>query len=987
MRALTANETTILKSRFQAGADGHRQQVKLTSRIPNVEGVGIQNPYFPWVVKLVSGQAGMLVRAQLYGGAGGGTYRVFFVRYLGQHVLATAVELFPHDTSAFGLTHYRGALIAACWNPTTLAVRYRSSTDGGVTWTAEATLIPGVTYPANELSKAGNHISGPVFQVTSSKDELTLYVFNCAVFTAGIAGSSTLRYRKTTALDVTTGWTALAETGAPIPSVGRNYGGPTARNQGVQRGFIACETKTAGTWVAAMESDDGDWHANHMVTRGTIGGAWTRVLNVGYGGGLSGGQGANGGVFRDRNSDLIFYVMSDNGDDATSHRSLDSGSTWDAARQEMPAGGTYDNPYLGAGCGATIPIYDSQEYIWGHVAGGGVAVGVSHLGDGALIRDWNRVFGSGTSATYATYTPQTADLSDRVISISLQKDDDADAASFNIELRNNDGALNINDSAASLNAYAQPNVKVEVWQWHGAAANKVKTFTGLIDNTQERADSQRTTIVGRDMAKKLLTQTVRPIAPQELSDAGYIRDMGNYVYLNKTIAEVLNDLLAKAALDPSTSVWSTSSYVLKELVLTSGSLMEAAKRAATMAGVRLWADEDGVFRTAAVAGPQAPSAWTYASKEDLVGFDADLSDDQTFTRVRVIGRANLGAKYLKEQFIWASGGDEPRGIAYDPLTGHVWILHANRWLARLNPAANMAVVESFDLSAWLLYPDSIAVGPDNHLWIADGFDATLGASANRKFRKVDRAAPGTTLVGPFTNPDSLHVRLWHDGTDLRMATYAAPAALVLVNAATGAEISRVVSPVNYPMGFDSDGQGGALITAWEQVDMFQIDLAGNIVNTIKQPAKNSNEFGYDSSDGGLYAVFAENDTIVKYAIAGAPTGIATATLAEAIDADLERTLLGEVRVFDVLDLNITDMAMAASTAARTLARVRRYTKRVSAGAIGSPGLQLHDRITVTAPSVQIASGDYMVRSIRSDQTAEGGTYLMTLMVEPYAAAY
>jgi len=81
------------------------------------------------------------------------------------------------------------------------------------------------------------------------------------------------------------------------------------------------------------------------------------------------------------------------------------------------------------------------------------------------------------------------------------------------------------------------------------------------------------------LSKKLLTQTVRPIAPQELSDAGYIRDMGNYVYLNKTIAEVLNDLLAKAALEPSTSVWSTSSYVFKELVLTSGSLMEAAKQA------------------------------------------------------------------------------------------------------------------------------------------------------------------------------------------------------------------------------------------------------------------------------------------------------------------------------------------------------------------------------------------------------------------------
>jgi len=986
MRALTANETAILKSRFQAGASGHKQKVVLTKQVASTA-IGIVDPYFPWVQKLTSGQAGVLMRARATAVS---PFRVYFLRYIGQHVLAAAIELFSYDTSAFGLVTYRGALLAACWDPTTLAVRYRSSGDGGITWTAEATLIPGVTYPATEVSKNGGHNTVPCFQIATSKDELTLFVFNCAVFSAGIAGSSTLRYRKTAALDVATGWTALAETGAPLPSVGRNYGGTTARNQGVQRGFIVCETKTAGTWVAAMEADDGDWHANHMVTRGTIGGAWVRVLLVGYGGGLSGGQGANGGVFRDRNSDLIFYVMSDNGDDATTHRSLDSGSTWDAARQEMPAGGTVDNPYIGGGSGATIPIYDSQEYIWGHVAGGGVAVGVSHLGDGALIKDWNRVFGAGMSATYATYTPQTTDVSDRVLSISLQKDDDADAASFNIELRNNDGALNLGDSAASLNAYVQPNVKVEVWQWHGAATNTVKTFTGLIDNAQERADSQRTTLVGRDMAKKLLLQTVRPIAPQELSDAGYIRDMGNYVYLNKTIAEVLNDLLAKAALEPSTSVWSTSSYVFKELVLTSGSLMEAAKHAAIAAGLRLWADEDGVFRTAPVAGPQPASAWTYSAKEDLVGFDADLSDDQTFTRVRVIGKANIGAKYLKEQFIWPGLGS-PAGIEYDPTTGHLWYLDQNSDLYRLDPKANMAVAAG-PFAIGLAWPDGITVDPaDNHLWVSDGFNSSVGNNVNRKYKKLDRNnLTGAPLLGPFTNPDGDHcgIHAYDSGggvTRLYLTTFTS-GQLVRMNT-NGTEDSRVPSQAVNPTAITSDGQGGYLLSAWESVDLYQIDFAGSTVNNIKQPAKNATELGYDSSDGGVYQVFGPANTIVKYAVAGTPTGVATATLAEAIDADLERQLGGEVRVFDLIDRNVSDNAMAYSTAVRTLARVRQYTKRVSAGAIGSPGLQLHDRITVTAPSVQIASGDYMVRSIRSDQTAEGGTYLMTLLVEPYAAAY
>ena len=33
MRALTSAETAVLKSRFMAGADGHRQQVRLTARV------------------------------------------------------------------------------------------------------------------------------------------------------------------------------------------------------------------------------------------------------------------------------------------------------------------------------------------------------------------------------------------------------------------------------------------------------------------------------------------------------------------------------------------------------------------------------------------------------------------------------------------------------------------------------------------------------------------------------------------------------------------------------------------------------------------------------------------------------------------------------------------------------------------------------------------------------------------------------------------
>ena len=975
MRALTANETTILKSKFQAGASGHSQQVVLTANVPTNAAVN-RNPYFPWVVRLPNSEAGMLYRADA-NLADPPSYRVYFHRYVGQHVLAIPVELFPYDTSAFGLVTYRGTLLAVCWSPTTGLLRYRTSTDSGINWTAEASM--GLTYTAGQLAKAGNHVPSPAFQMVTSKDGLTLYLFSCVdPWGSGIAGIGVQQWRQTTNPNVTLGWTALANTGLTATH-GRNYGGPSARNQGVQRAWIMCETKTAGTWVGASEMNDLDWHANHGVVRGTLGGAWSIMLNVGYGGGLSGGQGANGGIFYDRNGDLIFYVMDDNGTSVGSSLSTNSGATWTTLREEMPLTGAE----LGGGSGCSIPGYDSVEYLWGHVAGGGVAIGTTHYGGGG---DWARIYGSGVAASYTTFTTTSVDVSDRVIAISIQKDTSAHSSSVSVELRNNDGALSVNDAAAALNVYARPNVKIEVYQWHGVVANKVKTFTGLLDSVADDAGGSIVTISGRDMAKKLIVQEVVPTAPQTLAETGYVRDMGNFVYLNKTLAEVLADLLLKTGTLFTLTV-APSTYVFREIRFASGTLMDAALETATAAGMTFWADEDGAFRAGLVAGPQAASSWTYRSREDVYEFTTDLSDDGLITRVRLMGPANIGAKYLKEQFIWASPAAGPRGVAYDPTTGHIWLLAANRWLSRLNPASNMAVVESFDLSSIITYPDSLAVGPDGHLWIADGFDATDTANANRKFRKVSRTAPLTTLVGPITNPDSLHVRLWHDGTQLRMATHASPSALVTVNATTGAEISRVVSPVNFPMGFDTDGQGGAFLTGWEQTDMFQVSLAGSIVNTIKQPAKNSNEFGYDSSDSGLYAVFVEQDTIVKYAVAGTPSEALTATYAIAIDDALERELIGEKRWLTVVDLNITDMAQATSSAERILAARRQTRKRTTAGAVGNPGLQLNDRVTMYLPGHGVASSDWMVRSIRSDQQARSGTYLMMLVVEPYSAAF
>ncbi|HZP97229.1 MAG TPA: hypothetical protein VFC31_12995 [Candidatus Limnocylindria bacterium] len=978
MRALTAAETAILKSRFQAGADGHRQQMKLTARVQVAMPPTPRNPDMPWAVKMPNGQAGLIFRAD-NNASGAADLRVFFIAYQTEHALSRPVQLFPYSTLAYGLVVWNAQLLAVCRDPSTGALRYRTSPDSGVTWTAEAAL-GSLTYAIGEVQWGGG--ASPSFQVTTDKVGAALYLFSKN------SANNQLMYRTTSSSDPAQGWSALTYSGLTIPSLGRNYGGPSARNQGFQRAFVVCESKTPGTWGCACESDDGDWHANHMCTVGTLGGAWTRRLNAGYGGGLSGGQGANGMLFLDRLGDLLFYVISDNGDSATAYRSTDSGATWTSLGEQMPAGTVVG---IGGGSGATVPQYDFQEYAWSHLAGGGVCLQVSALKatGSASTANLLRIFGVGASSTFKTYDTTTTDVSDRVIAISTQKDADLDAGSCNVELANVDGACNLHDPAAALYSYLRPNARIEIWQWHGDAANKVKTFTGILSQPQQSHAQQRVTLVALDRGKKLIKQTVVLSAPQDLSQPGYARDMGNYVYLNKTVNEVLDDLLNKAGLSPALDrAWYPSTYVFKELKFQSGSLMAAAKDAAKAAGLVLWADEDGIFRTAPLVTSPGASVWTFRAREDVTDLATEVDDDATYTRVRVIGKANLGAKYLSEQFVWPGLG-APAGIEYDKTTKTVWYLDYDRHLYRLDPAANMAVLEDTDLSAWLVWPDGMAVDPlDDHLWISDGFDASLGNNASRTYRKIDRTTKAT-LLGPFTNPDGDHcgIHAYDAGggtVRLYMTTYTT-GKLVRMNT-DGTENSRVNSPVALPTAITSDGAGGYYLSAWDQSDLFQVAFDGSITNRIAQPQKNANEVGLvgDASVfdfGDLYQVFRDQNTIVKYAVAGTPSSAPTATLAEAVDSDLEDELSGERRYLQVVDLGITDLAMAQYTANRLLSAARQYRYRVTKGAVGHPGLQLHDRVTLSSPADGIAS-DWIVRAIRADQTAEAGTYLMVCVLEP-----
>jgi hypothetical protein len=987
MRALTANEITILKSRLQVGPDGHSQRVLATGRIP-ASGAGSEFslPQMPWAIEMPNGQAGVIFSG-LPTDPTVFTRRIYFLRYLTEHTGAIA-ELFPygsfgqeHASYHFGLVVWNGALLAVMRRPSDGALRYRTSADSGATWAAEAAL--GIT-----LDDAHVTMSRPAFQLTTNKAGTKLFLFYSDA-AASPPGWDVL-WRETVNANPTLGWSAEANTNAHVPSCGRNFGGPSAYNSaGVHRAFIMCETETANTWAMACESDDGDWHANHMCATGTLGGAgFTNVLNVGYGGGLSGGQGANGGVFLDSGGELLFYVMDDGGGFAEIWRSTDSGATWSSPTQLMPAGLLYGEG-IGAGCGRVINGYvGGPDYIWGGCGSFGgnppaprMAMGVCDVTFALTGQpNWLRILGTGVDPGFGAFNSVTVDISDRVRAISEQKDTDMDAAGFNIELANTDGACNPNNPAAALYPYIKPNAHIQIEQWYGDVANTQVTFTGIVSQLQGSADGQTVTIVGLDRCKKLLKQNVDVTAPQTFGTEGAIRDMGNYVYINKTINEVLDDLMRKAFIVPETeAVWWPSTYVFKELSFQSGSLMAAAKRAALAAGLRFWADEDGLFRTAPLIGGGLPSSWTYRASEDvLVPLTTELDDDTTYTRVRIIGKANIGARYLQELLFW-NGFGAPRGIDYDPLTGQVWYLDADGTIRRLDPTNNMNTVAG-PYATGLTNLDGITVDPnDNHLWV----------SHNATYRKLDRADPTSTLVGPFAAPDGNRCGIWawdNAGTTrLKMVTRTTED--IVTMSVAGAEVSRVACPVAKPTAISGDSGGGLFITGLDLVDFYQVDFAGNIVNTIKQAFKNGSDLGivdrpttaYDFGD--VYQVFGDGNSIVKYAVAGTPENVERSTIAEAIDLNLEIEI-GEVRLLPVVDLGLSDRAMAQATANRLLPEASRLRRRIPYGAVGNPGLQINDRITLVSPHDDL-NEDFVVRSIRSDQTADPPTYLMVVIVEPY----
>jgi hypothetical protein len=984
VRALTANELAILKDKWQSGPQGHSQRVLMTAYTPEFE---LQNLCYPEGCLMNNGQPCLLFNAQ-EAPYGGGDFHTYFMAYINEGAQREPIKLFDENTLNLTIANWRGKIVAVAFDQASARLRTRISTDEGLTWSAEADLMA-TAFTDQEVEYDGR--DGYVaLQLMTNKAGDTLYLFYLRDSDKHVV------YRTTTNDDPTTGWSGEASIGMAITGPGRNYGGTAGINQDTSRSFAICETKTPGTWAMVAMSDDGDWHGSKAIYTGTLGGAWTRRLNDGYGGGLSGFTGSLGNIFRDRNGDLMAYAFECDGTGMGMWYSLDSGLTWITVfpmstqiPTPFPAGG---NVYgVGPGFGMYVPAHTFGEYVW---ASDPLETSIRVVKMNVAEPNIHILLGAGGANVAAV--GETIDVSDRVISISLDKSKEMDSDTFNLELHNEDGAFNVNaeDGSGALTKFAKPNVYVEIEQWHGVVANAERTFYGITDSARQHDDPRSVVFSGRDRNKKLLTQEIRLLGPQDIDSVdkegavNYIRDTSNFVFLDKRLNDVIDFILDYAGIPGYARDLAPSNFLFREIRGSDGQrLIDFLKRCCDIAGFDLWADEDGLIRTRAIAHVPATSQYTFRSKEDIIVLDPDVDDDALKTRVRIYGKANEGAKYLEEQFKWPGLG-APAGIAYDKTTGHLWYLDQNSDLYRLSPTTNPMTIIEGPHALGLGYPDGITVDPlDNHLWISDGFNASVGNNVNRKFKKINRGTRAL-MLGPFTNPDGDHCDLWawnDAGTiKIKMTTFTT-GKIYTMNSTTGATISSVVAQVTMPTALDTDTGGGLYVSGWDAADFLQCDFAGNTVNLIKQPRINANEIATVDDPaafdfGAVYEVFKDANEIIKY-VPVTPTGVETAIYAEAVNVELERALIGEVRLARVTDLAVTDKAVAKSMAEAQMRRLGEYSRHITVGVLGNPGIQINDRVTITTPGAGVDS-DWIVVGSRSDQEPRGGAYLMVLVLIP-----
>jgi hypothetical protein len=141
------------------------------------------------------------------------------------------------------------------------------------------------------------------------------------------------------------------------------------------------------------------------------------------------------------------------------------------------------------------------------------------------------------------------------------------------------------------------NSRCRVYQWFGAAANEVLTFTGVIDKIADSRDPLTTALSCRSMAGPILVdQTFSTTGPQETGEDGAVRTEANGVYLAKEVDYIAADILDRAGWPSDLIDIAATSFVLDEFIVDDGaSWWDTLARLAVFVAYDLWDDEDGVI--------------------------------------------------------------------------------------------------------------------------------------------------------------------------------------------------------------------------------------------------------------------------------------------------------------------------------------------------------------------------------------------------------
>lgn len=315
--------------------------------------IGLKFVSWPVAAIMQNGHPGVLfnARAQPYAAADDHAY---FVAHNSPGFVEQPIKLYSYSNRVLGLVSYRGKLVAIGSNAAALGQNgdlvYRVSSDSGKTWTAEATLIAGFS-----RAYACGIVNQDVgFWATTNRAGDALYVFYYQT------GTNTIKYRTTSNADPSAGWSGELSANFITGQPGFNAGNDVDEGTSY-RAFMLTETVTPGTWALHCQDGTGILGDNKALYTGTLGGAWGRVLSLGFGGGLTGFAGACGGVFVGKEGRLITYAFTDDVTDVD----LYTGSA-DAVNfsliDEVP---TAPQNRFGQGQGLYVPKY-GVEMIWGH---------------------------------------------------------------------------------------------------------------------------------------------------------------------------------------------------------------------------------------------------------------------------------------------------------------------------------------------------------------------------------------------------------------------------------------------------------------------------------------------------------------------------------------------------------------------------------------------------------------------------------------------